>query len=76
MTLRKSRFSAKTAITALMLGLTAPVLAACEDEGPAEEMGETMDETMEESGEAMEGAAEDMGEQMEQTGENIQQQAE
>lgn len=76
MTLRKSRFSAKTAITALMLGLTAPVLAACEDEGPAEQLGENIDESAEEAGQASENAAEQMGEQMEETGENIQQQAE
>ncbi|WP_404381751.1 hypothetical protein [Caenispirillum salinarum] len=75
MTLRKSRFSAKTALTALVLGLTAPVLAACEDEGPAEQLGENIDESVEESGEAMEGAAENMGEQMEETGNTMQEQA-
>ncbi|EKV30479.1 hypothetical protein C882_4438 [Caenispirillum salinarum AK4] len=75
MTLRKSRFSAKTALTALVLGLTAPVLAACEDEGPAEQLGENIDESVEESGEAMEDAAENMGEQMEETGDTMQEQA-
>jgi hypothetical protein len=60
MTLRKGRLTTKTALTALVLGLTAPVLAACEDEGPAEQLGESIDESAEEAGEALDNAADNM----------------
>lgn len=43
---------------AIALGLGAPLLAACEDQGPAEEAGEAIDETGEEAGEAVEDAGE------------------
>lgn len=61
MTLSKSRFSAKTVATTLFLGLTAPILAACEDEGAVEQLGENIDESADEVGESMDGAAEDHG---------------
>lgn len=38
-------------------------LAACDQDGPAEEMGENIDETMEDAGDAMEDAGEAMEEQ-------------
>lgn len=34
----------------------APALAACEEEGPAEQLGESIDETAEEAGDAIEDA--------------------
>lgn len=39
----------------------APALTACEEEGPAEQLGESIDETAEEAGEAVEEAGEEMG---------------
>ncbi len=43
----------------------AAVLTACEEQGPAEEMGENIDESVEEAGDAMEDAADDAEEAME-----------
>lgn len=40
----------------LALGLFAITLSACEEQGPAEEAGEAIDNTAEEAGEAMEDA--------------------
>ncbi|MCA1771082.1 MAG: hypothetical protein LC677_00010 [Halomonas sp.] len=52
---------------ALLLALLAGGLAACEDEqGPAEEAGENVDETMEEAGEEMEEAGDEMEEAAEE----------
>ncbi|SDN51929.1 hypothetical protein [Vreelandella arcis] len=46
---------------AILLAFLAVGLAACgDDEGPAEEAGENIDETMEDAGEEMEEAGEDM----------------
>lgn len=44
---------------ALLLALSVGVLAGCEDQGPAEEAGENIDEAMEEAGEEMEEAADE-----------------
>lgn len=44
---------------ALLIGMLGAGLVACEDEGPAEEAGENIDESMEDTGEEMEEAAED-----------------
>lgn len=38
----------------------APALAACEEEGPAEQLGESIDETAEETGEALEDAGDEL----------------
>ena len=46
----------------LPLFLAAPLIAGCEEEGPGEEMGETIDESAEEAGDAMEDAANDVEE--------------
>jgi hypothetical protein len=43
----------------LIIGTMAGMLAACEQEGPAEELGEAVDETSEDVGEAMEDAGEE-----------------
>jgi len=47
-------------LAALLLALSVGVLAGCEDQGPAEEAGENIDETMEEAGDEMEEAAEEV----------------
>lgn len=44
---------------ALLLALSVGVLAGCEDQGPAEEAGENVDEAVEEAGEQMEEAADE-----------------
>lgn len=44
---------------ALLLALSVGVLAGCEDQGPAEEAGENIDEAMEEAGDEIEDAADD-----------------
>lgn len=49
-------------ILALLLGLGAVGLAACENEGPAERLGEAVDEAAESTGEALEEAGEEMEE--------------
>lgn len=60
----------KTRHTLLMLCLTlllsAGALAGCEDQGPAEEAGEQIDETAEETGDAMDDAADDVEESLDQ----------
>lgn len=43
---------------ALLLGASVVSLAACEQDGPAEEAGEQVDETMDEAGDAIEDAVE------------------
>lgn len=48
-------FSATGFALAVALGL-----AACEEEGPAEQLGESIDETAEEAGEAIEDAGEEI----------------
>lgn len=45
---------------ALLLALSVGALAGCQDQGPAEEAGENIDEAMEETGDKMEEAAEEV----------------
>jgi len=47
-------------LCALLLALSVGVLAGCEDQGPAEEAGENIDEAMEEAGDKMDEAAEEV----------------
>ncbi len=59
------RYSFRMLSRALLLafGLSGfGLLAACEQEGPAEEAGEEIDETMEETGDAIEETADDFEE--------------
>lgn len=70
--LRTPRLTGKAALTALILGLSAPILAACEDDGPAEQMGEAIDENAEQMGDAMEENAEEMGDAMEQQADRVE----
>lgn len=51
---------AKKLAIALFMALIAGGLAACDDQGPAEEAGENIDESAEEAGESMEELGEDM----------------
>lgn len=56
-----NNLKATTALTlicgSLFLG---PVLSACEEEGPAEQLGEKVDESIEETGEALDDAADEI----------------
>lgn len=45
---------------ALLLAMSVSVLTGCEDQGPAEEAGENIDEAMEEAGDEMEEAADEV----------------
>lgn len=47
-------------VFALLLALSVGVLAGCEQQGPAEEAGENIDEAMEEVGDKMDEAAEEV----------------
>lgn len=48
-------------------------IAGCDREGPAERMGENVDETVENAGERTEEAAENMGDSAERAGDRIEQ---
>lgn len=49
---------------ALLLALSVGVLAGCEDQGPAEEAGENIDEAMEDAADEMEDAADEVEEEI------------
>jgi hypothetical protein len=51
---------AKKLAIALFMALMAGGLAACDDQGPAEEAGENIDNAAEDAGESMEELGEDM----------------
>ena len=62
----------RSAVIAASLVLAAPLLAACDDDGPAEQAGEKIDnavndsnDTMEKAGESMDNAMDDMHDSME-----------
>jgi len=59
-------------LCAMFLALSVGVLAGCEQEGPAEEAGEEIDEAVEEAGDKMEEA----GEEMEDTAEEVEEEVE
>ncbi|NEZ03917.1 hypothetical protein G4Y73_07105 [Wenzhouxiangella sp. XN201] len=52
------------ALFALLLALSVGVLAGCEDQGPAEEAGENIDEAMEDAADEMEDAADEVEEEI------------
>lgn len=60
-----SQLAKKLAI-ALLMALMAGGLIACDNQGPAEEAGENIDESLEDAGEGME----ELGEDMEDAAEN------
>ena len=51
-------------LCALMLALSVGMLAGCEEQGPAEEAGEEIDEAVEEAGDEMEEAADEVEEEV------------
>lgn len=54
------------------IGIMALGLTACEEEGPAEQAGESIDQTMEEAGENMDEAMEQAGESVEEMGDSVE----
>ncbi|MBB3191229.1 hypothetical protein [Halomonas cerina] len=60
----------------LLIGMTALGLAACEEEGPAEQAGESIDESAEEMEQNIDESAEEMGEGMEEMGDEMEETAE
>lgn len=59
----------------LLIGMTALGLAACEEEGPAEQAGESIDESVEEMEQSIDESAEEMGDSMEEMGDEMEQAA-
>lgn len=57
---RMSIFARRTALVAAFALAAGVSLAACEEEGPAEQAGESIDESAEEAGEAVEEAGEEV----------------
>lgn len=56
----KKRFiRINTGILALLFALSGGILAGCDNDGPAEEAGENIDEAMEDAGDAIEDAGDD-----------------
>ncbi|WP_136248631.1 hypothetical protein [Halomonas borealis] len=60
---------------ASFIGMMAFGLAACEEEGPAEQAGENIDETMNDAGESMDETMDQAGESVEEMGENVEETA-
>ncbi|GGW31933.1 hypothetical protein GCM10007157_24730 [Vreelandella hamiltonii] len=56
----------KRLVTALFIALMVGGLAACDNQGPAEEAGESIDNSIESAGESLE----EMGESIEESAEN------
>ena len=65
--MKKSNMLRKLGL-ALLIALLGAGLVACEDEGPAEQAGENVDESVEEMGEGVE----EMGENLEEAAEDAQ----
>lgn len=53
------RVFTKKLLPALFVGSLAGMLMACEEQGPAEEIGESIDDAAEEAGDAIEDAADE-----------------
>ncbi len=68
----------KTSALALICGalFLGPLLAACEEQGTAQQIGEKVDESVEQTGEAMQNAADEAGEAMKDAAEDLEQKAE
>ena len=56
----------------MALGLSLGVLGACEEQGPAEEVGEAIDESADDVGAAVDETAENVGDALEDAGDEAQ----
>lgn len=61
----------RIAVLGLMLA-AGGLLVGCSDEGPAEQAGKQIDQTMDQAGEAADQAVEQAGDQLEQAGDQIE----
>lgn len=62
----------RISLTALIAGVFAIGISACENEGPAEKAGERVDEAIEETGDTMEEAAEEAGDELEEAADRVE----
>ncbi|MBB3232990.1 hypothetical protein [Halomonas stenophila] len=62
----------RTFALSLLIGMMSLGLAACEEEAPAEQAGENVDEAMDETGENVDEAMDEAGESVEEMGENVE----
>ncbi|MFP4638967.1 MAG: hypothetical protein ACLFMY_00850 [Guyparkeria sp.] len=63
---------ARNALIALMMATGLTIAGCGEEEGPAEEAGEQIDETMEESGDAAEETTDEIGGEVEEGGDEVE----
>ena len=73
--MRQIRALTRISLIALLMGAFAVGISGCEDEGPAEEAGETVDEAFEETGDTMEEAAESAEDAAEEAGDELEEAA-
>ena len=66
----------KKILIAVILAMFAFTFVACEQEGPVEETGEKLEESMEETGEEAEEATEQMEESAEEAGDTLEEKTE
>lgn len=62
----------RNALIALMMALGLTLAGCSDDQGPAEEAGEQVDETMEETGDEVEEATDEMGGEAEEAGDEVE----
>ncbi|MFP4251164.1 MAG: hypothetical protein ACOCY2_00430 [Guyparkeria sp.] len=63
---------ARNALIALMMATSLTIAGCGEDQGPAEEAGEEIDETMEETGDQVEEETDEMGGEAEEAGDEME----
>ncbi|MFO7583049.1 hypothetical protein [Guyparkeria sp.] len=64
--------NARNALIALMMALGLTVAGCADEQGPAEEAGEQIDQSMEEAGDTMEEATDEIGGQAEEAGDEVE----
>ncbi|MFO7808129.1 hypothetical protein [Guyparkeria sp.] len=64
--------NARNALIALMMAMGLAVAGCAEEQGPAEEAGEQVDQTMEQTGDEIEEATDEMGGQAEEAGDKME----
>jgi len=62
----------RNTLIALMMALGLTLAGCAEDEGPAEKVGEQIDESVEQAGDQIEETTDEMGEQAEEAGDEIE----
>lgn len=62
----------RNTLVALTMALGLGLVGCADDEGPAEQLGEQIDEGMEETGDRIEEATDEMGEKAEEMGDQVE----